>query len=131
MRIIKRLGAAAVMSCLLLLAGCWDKVEIEDRLFVLAIGVDSAAEAEQRISEDRYTLSFVAPVVGQIIEGEGPTFHTYKTVENNFIMALSHLLDFQKKQFFEHTRTIFGWDIMKNEKMLKKCWTVIQIPRTS
>ncbi|MGI6586301.1 MAG: Ger(x)C family spore germination protein [Gracilibacteraceae bacterium] len=122
MKAIKRLGAAAVMSCLLLLAGCWDKVEIEDRLFVLAIGVDSATEAEQKISEDRYTLSFVAPVVDQIIEGEGPTFHTYKTVENNLITSLTQLLErFSKKQFFGHTRAIFfGEDIMKSDKLLKE-----------
>jgi len=39
MRAIKSLKAAAVLLCVLLLAGCWDKIEIEDRLFVLSIGV--------------------------------------------------------------------------------------------
>jgi len=122
MRAIKSLKAAAVLLCVLLLAGCWDKIEIEDRLFVLSIGVDSAEAAEQQVSEDKYTLSFVSPVVDQIKEGPGPAFHTYKTVDNSIIMSLSQLLErFSKKQFFGHTRNIFfGEDILKDEKLLKE-----------
>jgi len=122
MRTIKRLGAAAVLLCILLLAGCWDKIEIEDRLFVLSIGVDSVELTEQQASEDKYTLSFVSPVVDQIKEEPGPAFHTYKTVDNSIIMSLSQLLErFSKKQFFGHTRNIFfGEDIMKDEKLLKE-----------
>ena len=122
MRAINSLKAAAVLLCVLLLAGCWDKIEIEDRLFVLSIGVDSAEAAEQQVSEDKYTLSFVSPVVDQIKEGPGPAFHTYKTVDNSIIMSLSQLLErFSKKQFFGHTRNIFfGEDILKDEKLLKE-----------
>ena len=122
MRAIKSLKAAAILLCILLLAGCWDKIEIEDRLFVLSIGVDSVKVEEQQASEDKYTLSFVSPVVDQIKEGPGPTFRTYKTVDNSIIMSLSQLLErFSKKQFFGHTRNIFfGEDIMKDEKLLKE-----------
>ena len=122
MRAIKSLKAAAILLCILLLAGCWDKIEIEDRLFVLSIGVDSVKVEEQQASEDKYTLSFVSPVVDQIKEGPGPTFHTYKTVDNSIIMSLSQLLErFSKKQFFGHTRNIFfGEDILKDEKLLKE-----------
>ena len=122
MRIINSLRAIAVLVCILLLTGCWDKVEIEDRIFVLGIGVDEAEEEEQEVSADRYTLSFVAPVVDQIKEGPGPPFRTYKTVDNSVIMSLSQLLErFSKKQFFGHTRTMFfGEGIMKDEKLLKE-----------
>ena len=122
MRTIKRLGAAAVLLCILLLAGCWDKIEIEDRLFVLSIGVDSVELTEQQASEDKYTLSFVSPVVDQIKEEPGPAFHTYKTVDNSIIMSLSQLLErFSKKQYFGHTRNIFfGEDVLKDEKLLKE-----------
>jgi len=122
MRIINRLRAIAVLICVLFLAGCWDKIEIEDRLFVLAIGVDEAHEEEEKSAEGRYTLSFVAPVVDQIKEGPGPFYHTYKTVDNSVIMSLSQLLErFSKRQFFGHTRAIFfGESIMKDEKLLKE-----------
>lgn len=122
MRAIKSMKAAAILLCVLLLTGCWDKIEIEDRLFVLSIGVDSVELAEQQTSKDKYTLSFVSPVVDQIKEGPGPAFRTYKTVDNSIIMSLSQLLErFSKKQFFGHTRNIFfGEDVLKDEKLLKE-----------
>lgn len=110
------------MLCVILLAGCWDKIEIEDRLFVLSIGIDSAEEAGNQVSKDKYTISFVSPVVDQIKEGPGPAFRTYKSVNRSVIMSLSQLLErFSKKQFFGHTRNIFfGEDVMKSEKLLKE-----------
>jgi len=111
-----------IVLCILLMTGCWDKIEIEDRLFVLAIGVDNAKEEEQKVTGDKYTLSFAAPVVSEVKEGPGPVFNTYKTVDNSVIMSLSQLLErFSQKQFFGHTRAIFfGEDIMKDEKLLKE-----------
>ena len=67
MKAVKRLSLAAVMLlCVLLITGCWDKVEIEDRLFALAIGVDDVKEEERKTSEDMYTFSFVAPVLEEM-----------------------------------------------------------------
>lgn len=113
---------AVLILCILLTTGCWDKIEIEDRLFVLAIGVDSAKKEEQNVPEDRYTLSFVAPVVSKVKEEPGPAFNTYETVDNSVIMSLSQLLErFSQKQFFGHTRAIFfGEDIVKDENLLKE-----------
>jgi spore germination protein KC len=110
-----------LLSCTFLLTGCWDQVEIDDRLFVLGIGIDKTEREEQKTPEDRYTLSFVAPVVGSVKEGEGPAFKTYKTVNNTVIVSLSQLMErFSQKQFFGHTRAIFfGEDLMKDEKLLK------------
>lgn len=114
--------ALMLLTCILLLTGCWDKIEIEDRLFVLGIGVDTVKEEEQKASEDKYTLSFVAPLVEKVKDGSGAAFSTYKTVDNSIIMSLSQLLErFSQKQFFGHTRAIiFGEDVMKNEKLLKE-----------
>ncbi|KUO74334.1 MAG: hypothetical protein APF77_16410 [Clostridia bacterium BRH_c25] len=122
MRGINRLRVIALLLfCVLLLAGCWDQIEIEDRLFVLGIGVDKTKEEEKKTPEDRYTLSFVSPVVDQVKEGPGPAFKTYKTVNNTVIMSLFQLMErFSQKQFYGHTRAIFfGEDIMKDEKLLK------------
>ncbi|HYF84098.1 MAG TPA: Ger(x)C family spore germination protein [Clostridia bacterium] len=112
---------AVLLSCMLLLTGCWDKIEIEDRLFVLAIGIDKTKETEKKTPEDRYTLSFVSPVVDQVKEGPGPAFKTYKTVNNTVIMSVSQLMErFSQKQFFGHTKAIFfGEDVMKDEELLK------------
>lgn len=105
----------------MLLAGCWDQVEIEDRLFVLGMGIDKTREEDKKTPEDRYTVSFVAPVVDQVKEGEGPAFKTYRTVNNTLVLSLSHLMErFAQKQFYGHTRAIFfGEEMMKDEKLLK------------
>ncbi len=122
MRINRRIKAALLLIlAVFLLAGCWDQVEIEDRLFVLAIGIDKTEEKEKNAPGDRYTLSFVAPVVDKVKEGEGPAFNTYKTMNNTVITSLSQLMErFSQKQFYGHTRGIFfGEDIMKDEELLK------------
>ncbi len=110
-----------LVLCVVLLTGCWDQVEIEDRLFVLGIGIDKVGEDEKKTPEDRYSLSFVAPIVPQVKEGQGPAFNTYKTVNNTVITSLSQLLErFSQKQFYGHTRGIFfGEEIMKDEELLR------------
>lgn len=122
MRVVKSVKVIMVLLLgMLMLVGCWDQIEIEDRLFVLAIGIDKTEEAEKNVSGDRYTLSFVAPIVSIVKEGEGPAFKTYKTVDNTVIMALSQLMErFSKKQFYGLTKGIFfSEDILKDEKLLK------------
>lgn len=117
----RSLALTAVILAVAMLAGCWDQIEIEDRLFVLAIGIDKTAEGEKKTPEDRYTVSFAAPVVAQVKEGEGPAFKTYKTMNNTLIMSLSQLMErFSQKQFYEHTRGIFfGEELMKDEELMK------------
>jgi hypothetical protein len=117
----RSLALTAVILAVAMLAGCWDQIEIEDRLFVLAMGIDKTGNTEKKTPEDRYTITFVSPLVAQVKEGEGPAFKTYKTMDNTLIMSLSQLMErFSQKQFFEHTRGIFfGEELMKDEELLK------------
>lgn len=110
-----------LVICLAVLSGCWDKIEIEDRLFVLAIGVDKTQKEEMKSPEDVYTLSFVSPIASKVKEGEGPSFGVYRTVDNSPISALTKLLErFSQKQYFGHSRgVIFGEELLKDEKLLK------------
>lgn len=114
-------SALLLILSAILLTGCWDQVEIEDRLFVLAIGIDKVTEVEKKTPEDRYSLSFVSPIVSQVKEGQGPAYNTYKTVNNTVITSLSQLLErFSQKQFYGHTKGIFfGEGIMKDEELLR------------
>jgi spore germination protein KC len=118
-----KLGLALVL-CVVLLAGCWDKVEIEDRLFVLAIGIDKAKEEEKLQPTDRYIINFVSPVVAALKDwaGEGETFKTYKTTSSIFTFGLNQMYErMDKKLSFQHTRVlIFGEDLLKDEKLFKE-----------
>ncbi len=111
-----------LVVCCTLLTGCWDKIEIEDRLFVLAIGLDKAEGTEGQDMQNKLSISFVSPVLAEIKEGSGPAYKTYKTTASTFTMAPSNLWDrFAKMQFFGHTRVmLFGEALMKDEKLMKE-----------
>lgn len=113
-----------LILCVVLLAGCWDKVEIEDRLFVLGIGVDKAKEEEKIQPTDRYVINFVSPIVAALKKGGGggDTFSTYKTVSSIFTFGLNQMYEkMDKKLSFQHTRIlIFGEDLLKDEGLFKE-----------
>jgi Ger(x)C family germination protein len=110
------------MLCTLLLSGCWDKVEIEERLFVLGIGVDKVSEQEKSQPKDRYLVSFVSPIVAALQEGEDKVFNTYKTVGELFTACLAQMYTrFAEKLSFEHTRVlIYGEDVLKDEGLFRE-----------
>jgi len=108
--------------CMLILTGCWDKVEIEDRLFVLGIGIDKAKEEEKQQPEDRYVINFASPIVSALKDGGGETFSTNKTVSSIFTFGLNQMYErIDKKLSFQHTRAlIFGEEILKDERLFKE-----------
>lgn len=114
-----------LILCVILLAGCWDKVEIEDRLFVLGIGVDKVKEEEKKQPTDRYAINFVSPIVAALKDGGGAggeSFSTYKTVSSIFSFGLNQMYErMDKKLSFQHTRIlIFGEDLLKDDGLFKE-----------
>lgn len=111
--------------CITLLVGCWDKVEIEDRLFVLGIGVDKAKEEEKTNPSDRYAINFASPIVGAMKEGGGgggEAFDTYKTMAEVFTFGLNQMYErMDKKLSFQHTRILlFGEDLLKDDILFRE-----------
>ncbi len=114
--------AAIVILFTLMAAGCWDKVEIEDRMFTLAIGVDDIKKGNQKAPEANYTFTFAAPVLEEMKEeSKGTAFETFESVSCDIIHSQSQLFQrFSQKQYFGLTRSIlFGEGVMKDEKLLK------------
>jgi spore germination protein KC len=116
-----------LILCIILLAACWDKVEIDERLFVLAIGIDKVKEEEKQQPTDRYSINFVSPIVAALKEsggkgGVGETFNTYKAVSSIFTFGLNQMYErMDKKLSFQHTRIlIFGEDLLKDEGLFKE-----------
>lgn len=122
MRIFKLV--LVLMLCVVLLVGCWDKIEIEDRIFVLGIGIDKAKAEEKSQPSDKYVINFVSPIVAALRKGGGggDTFSTYKTVTSVFTYGLNQMYErTDKKLSFQHTRIlIFGEDILKEEAVFKE-----------
>jgi len=71
---MKKLWLFLLMVSLMLTSGCWDSVEIEQRLFVTAIAVDINEEVKEGES-DRLIITFNYPNINKIgnNSGEGPT----------------------------------------------------------
>jgi len=63
---MKKFGKILIMfAVLLVLAGCWDMMEIDRRLFVGIIGIDASDEP------NKYTFHFSIPIAREIMGGEG------------------------------------------------------------
>lgn len=102
-----------VLMCLLIsiffLVGCWDMIEIDRRLFVGIVGIDTGNE------EDKYTFEFSFPIAREIVGGEGggggggggKTVATASTVGSSIIDAARNLaLRLNRDIFFEHMRIV-------------------------
>jgi len=62
---MKKLWLFLLMVSLMLTSGCWDSVEIEQRLFVTAIAVDINEEVKEGES-DRLIITFNYPNINKI-----------------------------------------------------------------
>lgn len=111
-----------MVLCITLLVGCWDKVEIEDRVFVLGIGVDKLKEEEKVHPEDRYAVNFASPIVGALKDGGDEAFNTYKTMSEIFTFGLNQMYErMDKKLSFQHTRILlFGDELLKDDVMFRE-----------
>ena len=118
----KRIILAMLLLAAMTATGCWDKIEIEDRLFVLGMGVDIALEEEKGHPDDIIDVSFVSPLPSLVKDSGGePAFKAYSTVDTTVAVSIAQLMErFGDQQFFDHTRVIvFGKELLKNEKIMK------------
>ncbi|SDF16894.1 Ger(x)C family spore germination protein [Sporolituus thermophilus] len=119
-------GYLAIICLSILLSGCWDRRELQDRSFVLAAAIDVADAGEQGSQggavtrtetfvqphgAKRYRLSLqvlrlVSGGEGDEKEGEGKTFVLSNTGQSIFEMIRDTLGQSSKSLYFEHIQTI-------------------------
>jgi spore germination protein KC len=91
---MKKISSLLLLSCfLLLLSGCFDKVEVEERAYVIAMGLDKAEDYEDN---HRIKISFeiANPEVGTTQGGGGteePPYEIVTVTVNDFIAARNRL----------------------------------------
>lgn len=105
----------------ILLTGCWDKIEIEDRSFILSIGVDKSPKEETEPEGKRYIMTLVNPDTAKAEEGKVLDFITFDTEATSYTTGTIHLLQrFSKDHSYEHTKVIiFGEELLKDEILVK------------
>ena len=111
---IKRVAPAGLVL-LLLLTGCFDKVEIEDRAFVVAMAVD-------RVGED-YAISVSIPLIKKDVDSENEEPPHIKTATAPTIAQALKTLDaeFDKTLYYGQAKLlILGEDLLTNRPMAEK-----------
>lgn len=117
---MKKVYLLILISGALLLTGCWDKMEIEDRAFVLSIGIDKAS-SEETESNNKYKMTLVNPDTAKAEEGKVVEFVVFDTETTSYTTGTIQLLQrFSKDHSYEHTKIIFfGEELLKDEISVK------------
>ena len=63
-------GTTLIILCLCMLAGCWDRQELEERVSVVAIAIDKTEETADG-TQDKYTVTVQIPIPIKIVGGGG------------------------------------------------------------
>lgn len=101
-----------------MLTGCWDKVEIEDRAFAMAIGIDSTNKSKN------YLVTFQFPNVKQATSGTGgggggggkPNFSISEIGDTVFSASRHISTRLNKRLFLGHTKAIIlGKDVVSDK----------------
>lgn len=100
----------------ILLTGCWDKIEIDQRAFVMVIGIDS----DQEILKLTYAMPNLPVITAKAPSSEKKNFirisqgMTFYEASNDFANKSSRTIN------FDHTKVvIFGQDFLKDGQKLK------------
>jgi hypothetical protein len=106
-----------ILLILSLMTGCWDKVEIEDRAFVMAIGIDTSNQVKN------YIVTFQFPNVKQVSSAAGgggggggqPNFSISEVGDTVFSASRHISTRLDKRLFLGHTKAvILGKDVVSD-----------------
>lgn len=107
-----------IVMCLMVLSGCWDKVEINDRAFVLGMGIDL------KENSDDFMMSLAIPnlpvITGQSSGGE-PAF-VKEVTDQSILGAFKKMSTRVNKQInIENLQVIvFGIDLLSDPTKVKE-----------
>ncbi|MCL2261863.1 MAG: Ger(x)C family spore germination protein, partial [Defluviitaleaceae bacterium] len=104
----------------MLLVGCWDSKEVENRSFVVAMGVDK--------TEENYAVTLSIPIIAEKDEDEEIPAHI-KTSEGKTITEALKKLEAKndKSLYFGQTKlVILGTDLLEDEKFLRQTLTTLE-----
>ena len=74
---IKKFIILILISCMIFITGCWDKIEINDRAFVYSMAIDSSVSSGGSESEGKENKNpkikaiFTIPIVSKMVQGGG------------------------------------------------------------
>ncbi|GMG95253.1 Ger(x)C family spore germination protein [Tepidimicrobium xylanilyticum] len=109
-----------LMISLVLLCGCWDKVEVDQRIFVSSIGVDLYRNSEM----NRYIVTYEYPNINSIGKNATEDQKTFirSTPASSIFQASSNLSTQTPFPFyFKHLKVlVLGEDLLGEEKLVRQ-----------
>lgn len=117
---------SVLLLAIIFFTGCWDKIEIENRAFIVSIAVDTLTEKNPNTSTTKGIYEDTAPVIKGIFSVISPQKlasgdpKPYEVLESqglnlsNIVMNLSN--KFGRIPFYAHTRVfLIGEELLKNK----------------
>ena len=124
-----------MLLILLLTTGCWDKEELENRGFVVSMGIDTfqsdapTGRIDAQSGQNRYLMSMTLPSISEL-EGEGDEEAksmkkgSGETVSGTIRNISAHS---SKKIDFGHAKTcIFGEEILSDESLFQEALDALE-----
>lgn len=108
----------------LCLTGCWDKVELENRGFVVSLGIDKCEEKNEPDGDSRYTISLALPNVEAMASpGGNEESKSVKKADHMTVAAAMGLLDSysSEKLYYGQTRVaVLGKDVLEDDVLFRE-----------
>ena len=117
---MKKLMLLLLINVMLFLSGCWDMVEINQRLFVSSIGID----LNEKDGMNKYIVTFEYPNINAI--GKNATEKTKKfTVTTPCSSIFQAGKEFSTRVefpfYYKHLKVlILGEDLLKDDKLIRQ-----------
>lgn len=125
---------------LMTVSGCWDKVEIDERAFITAVGYDKYEGDTPKDAEDieketeqkplnRYVRTVTYPNVSLIAgKGEGDPFFVYSTTAISWADGRQQIALRDNKNYYAYhlKAMIFNEDVAKDERLFREMFDTFQ-----
>lgn len=118
---IKKILFIILSSTIIFLTGCWDSVEINERIFVTAVGLDLNTDPN---AEGRYLVTYVYPNIGAL--GKNPSQKETKIIKSTTAIAGSDgsrqlTTRVQNPIYLKHLKVfVIGEELFKNPDLIKE-----------
>lgn len=138
----KRIVVLILSIVMIFCTGCWDKIEIDERAFVLAMAIDTpdnpkASSDDSELMDgmgkavgekNRIKTVFYIPVPSKLQGGDVDSFSVEESEGSNIPLAIENLnLKFSRQMFFGETKIILiGENALKNPVILKKLMDFVE-----
>ncbi len=117
---MKSLKVFILVLCSILITGCWGIMEIEERGFILSLGIDKVSDGDER-DNNKYEISIVNPDTAESEEGKVLKSTVLSTKGSSFNIGIMNLMEkYSKMLNYEHTQVfLLGQSLLEDEEMVK------------